>query len=426
MKKNGLKKHKRNIGIIAAFLVAIVLFNQVPADASVTDNIQNCVAAILGHVDDKLSGTFEKSSTNGKLNQMKTDVDTVNTSLDQLISPYMSSLTVWVNDSNTAYNGMQVSITDSKGKVKTAGYVARNGHYEADFGNILRGSYTISYPYIISGKTITLSASTTLSAGLNKKQVFGDLQQMTIAEIQACCKAGAINEIAHVGDTISDGTYTYTIIGINQDKPSDASGNLLNSNQYGDVLTVMPLGAPKGATNGQPVTMNAGSTPWIVSTIMNLKRTNSVSWVSSRMRSTIMPQYLSKLPQATQNAIGYVQKVTGTFNRTPSGGGNSVTGDKCFLLSGKEVFGGSGANDGSRCTQNEASATFQYQYFANIATSEESRDINSSVGCNHIWWLRSPLSDNADYFCCVYRGKSSFDTPDISYIYCVFPAFCIY
>ena len=424
MKKNGLKKHKRNIGIIAVFLVAIVLFNQVPADASVTDNIQNCVAAILGHVDDKLSGTFEKSSTNGKLNQMKTDVDAVNTSLDQLISPYMSSLTVWVNDSNTAYNGMQVSITDSKGKVKTAGYVACNGHYEADFGNILRGSYTISYPYIISGKTITLSASTTLSAGLNKKQVFGDLQKMTIAEIQACCKAGAINEIAHVGDTISDGTYTYTIIGINQDKPSDASGNLLNSNQYGDVLTVMPLGAPAGATNGQPVTMNARATPWIVSTIMNLKRTNSVSWVSSRMRSTIMPQYLSKLPQVTQNAIGYVQKVTGTYNGTPSGGGNSVTGDKCFLLSGKEIFGGSGANDGSRCTQNEASATFQYQYFANIATSEESRDINSSVG--QLWWLRSPLSNNADYFCCVYRGKSVFDTPDISYIYCVFPAFCIY
>ena len=424
MKKNGLKKHKRNIGIIAVFLVAIVLFNQVPADASVTDNIQNCVAAILGHVDDKLSGTFEKSSTNGKLNQMKTDVDAVNTSLDQLISPYMSSLTVWVNDSNTAYNGMQVSITDSKGKVKTAGYVARNGHYEADFGNILRGNYTISYPYIVSGKTMKFSISSTLNAGGNRKQLFGDLFQMSIADIRACCKAGAINEIAHVGDTISDGTYTYTIIGINQDKPSDAEGNLLPESSYGDVLTVMPLGAPKGATNGHPVTMNASATPWRVSTIMNLKRTNSVSWVSSRMRSTIMPQYLSKLPQVTQNAIGYVQKVTGTYNGTTSGGGNSVTGDKCFLLSEKEVFGGSGANDGSRCTQNEASATFQYQYFANIATSEESRDINSSVG--QLWWLRSPLSNNADYFCCVYRGKSVFDTPDTSYIYCVFPAFCIY
>lgn len=262
MKKNGLKKHKRNIGIIAAFLVAIVLFNQVPADASVTDNIQNCVAAILGHVDDKLSGTFEKSSTNGKLNQMKTDVDTVNTSLDQLISPYMSSLTVWVNDSNTAYNGMQVSITDSKGKVKTAGYVARNGHYEADFGNILRGSYTISYPYIVSGKTMKFSISAALNAGENKKQVFGDLTQMSMSEIQQVCRDGAINEIAHVGDTISDGKYTYTIIGINQDKPSDASGNLLPQGSYGDVLTLMPMGAPVGMDNGSPVSINADATPY--------------------------------------------------------------------------------------------------------------------------------------------------------------------
>lgn len=304
MKKTGLKKHKRNIGIIAAFLVAIVLFNQVPADASVTDNIQNCVAAILGHVDDKLSGTFEKSSTNGKLNQMKTDVDAVNTSLDQLISPYMSSLTVWVNDSNTAYNGMQVSITDSKGKVKTAGYVARNGHYEADFGNILRGNYTISYPYIVSGKTMKFSISSTLNAGGNRKQLYGNIFQMSMTEIQNMCKAGIIHQMVHVGDTISDGTYTYTIIGINQDKPSDESGNLLPENSYGDVLTVMPLGAPKGSTNGQPVTMNAGATPWGVNyAMMGASGLNSGSWASSRMRSTTMPQYLAKLPQATQNAM---------------------------------------------------------------------------------------------------------------------------
>lgn len=64
-----------------------------------------------------------------------------------------------------------------------------------------------------------------------------------MAEIQQACKDGEIHQFAHIGDTISDGTYTYTVIGINQDKPSDASGNLLNSSKYGDVLTVMPLGA---------------------------------------------------------------------------------------------------------------------------------------------------------------------------------------
>ena len=423
MKKAGLKKHKRNIGIIAAFLVAIVLFNQVPADASVTDNIQNCVAAILGHVDDKLSGTFEKSSTNGKLNQMKTDVDAVNTSLDQLISPYMSSLTVWVNDSNTAYNGMQVSITDSKGKVKTAGYVARNGHYEADFGNILRGNYTISYPYIVSGKTMKFSISSTLNAGGNRKQLYGNIFQMSMTEIQNMCKAGIIHQMVHVGDTISDGTYTYTIIGINQDKPSDESGNLLPENSYGDVLTVMPLGAPKGSTNGQPVTMNAGATPWGVNyAMMGASGLNSGSWASSRMRSTTMPQYLAKLPQATQNAIGYVQKVTGTYNGSNSGGGNSVTGDKCFLLSDKEIFGGSGAGNGSYCTTNEANATFQYQYFQSIATTPASRNINSSA--NQWWWLRSPDCNGSDYFCSVYTG--SFGANNASGGKGVFAAFCIY
>ena len=421
MKKNGLKKHKRNIGIIAAFLVAIVLFNQVPADASVTDNIQNCVAAILGHVNDKLSGTFEKSSTNGKLNQMKTDVDAVNTSLDQLISPYMSSLTVWVNDSNTAYNGMQVSITDSKGKVKTAGYVARNGHYEVDFGNILRGSYTISYPYIVSGKTMKFSISSTLNAGENRKQLYGNIFQMSMAEIQNMCKARVIHQMAHVGDTISDGTYTYTIIGINQDKPSDESGNLLPENSYGDVLTLMALGAPKGATNGQPVTMNASATPWGVNGApMNSISSNSGSWVSSLMRNATMPEYLAKLPQATQNAIGYVQKVTD--DGSTSSRSNSVTGDKCFLLSGKEIFGGSGAGNGSWCTTNEANATFQYQYFQSIATTPASRNINSSA--SQCWWLRSPSYNNSETFCTVCTGspvnRSTRTSED------VFAAFCIY
>lgn len=414
MKKTGLKKHKWNIGIIAAFLVAIILFNQVPADASVTDNIQNCVAAILGHVDDKLSGTFEKSSTNGKLNQMKTDVDTVNTSLDQLISPYMSSLTVWVNDSNTAYNGMQVSITDSKGKVKTAGYVARNGHYEADFGNILRGSYIISYPYIVSGKTMKFSISSTLNAGENRKQLYGNIFQMSMAEIQNMCKAGVIHQMAHVGDTISDGTYTYTIIGINQDKPSDESGNLLPENSYGDVLTLMALGASEGEGNGQPVTANMNATPWGISCAqISSGGTTNVKWESCLMRSSTIPQYIARLPQETQKVIGYVQKVTGTYNGDTSGGKVSATGDKCFLLSEKEVFG-----TGKWCTKNEEDATFQYQYFSDIATSTESRKLENS------WWLRSPGNQYGFVFGIVNKGTSG--STSVSVASCVFPAFCIY
>ena len=420
MKKAGLKKHKRNIGIIAAFLVAIFLFNQVPADASVTDNIQNCVAAILGHVDDKLSGTFEKSSTNGKLNQMKTDVDAVNTSLDQLISPYMSSLTVWVNDSNTAYNGMQVSITDSKGKVKTAGYVARNGHYEADFGNILRGNYTISYPYIVSGKTMKFSISSTLNAGGNRKQLYGNIFQMSMTEIQNMCKAGIIHQMVHVGDTISDGTYTYTIIGINQDKPSDESGNLLPESSYGDVLTLMPLGALVGASNGQPVTVNRKAMPWDYPAQMNSSDTSLGGWKSTDMRKITMPQYLAKLPAETQNVIGYVKKISGRPSSTDStdyenGSSNVITGDKCFLLSEKEILGY------ARCaTGNEGNATFQYQYFKSIAKSDESR-------CLVLFsWLRSAYYGNTDDFTLLYTVKELTCAWNASTKAQVLPAFCIY
>ena len=135
-----------------------------------------------------------------------------------------------------------------------------------------------------------------------------------------------------------------------------------------------------------------------------------------------MPQYLAKLPQATQNAIGYVQKVTGTYNGSNSGGGNSVTGDKCFLLSGKEIFGGSGASNGSFCTTNEAAETFQYQYFQSIATTPASRNINSSA--NQWWWLRSPDYNVSYGFCDVNAGSSS--AYDANSGIGVFAAFCIY
>lgn len=218
-------KWKKNLGIVGAFLAATILFNQATANADVTDNLQSSISHIIGHVDD-IGTTFEKSSTNGKLNQMKIDLDAVGSAMDQFIAPYISNLTVWVDDSNAAYNGLQVSIMDSKGQKRQASYVARNGHYEADFSNILKGSYTITYPYIIAGNASSFSIPATIGAGNNRKQLLGNIFQMSMSDIQAMCKVGMISKMAHVGDTISDGTYTYTIIGINQDKPSDANGNL--------------------------------------------------------------------------------------------------------------------------------------------------------------------------------------------------------
>ena len=417
-KSNG----KRNIVITAIILTFIIFFNQIPANADVTDNLQNSIAIILGRVDDTLGTSFEQSTTNGKLNQMKKVVDTLDTSMDQMISPYVGSLTLWVDSNSGTYAGQKVTVTNAKGQSQTGRFVARNGHYEVDFPSLIKGSYTIAYPYVASSKILNLTTSVTLNGSAKRQQLFGDLQQMTMADIQAACKAGFINQLASVGDTFSGGTnYTYTIIGIDQDKPSDTNGNLLPSNSYGNVLTVMPLGAPAGKGNNQPVATNAYATPYATShgsptERINVSDISNAGWASSHMRSVIMASCYNKLPEATKNVIGSVQKITGTYFD-----GNQTTGDKVFLLSGKEVFGGYGYGSGSYCFSTEASATFQYQYFSNIATSIDSR---KNITNFNIWWLRSPSCDGNPRFCYVLNGESG--VGDARMEYAVLPAFCIY
>lgn len=410
-----LRQTIRNIAIMVSMTLVIGTFS---VSAGVTDNLGSPIDKILGPVNASLSGNFNTSSTNGKLNQMKKDVAETKVSMENLLAPYLSKLTVWVDSTNDFYNGKTVSATNSDGKKETASFTFKNGHYEATFSKLVRNTYNIAYPFILSsGKQFDLAMQFDLVAGSNTKQLFGDLQKMSMSDIQAACKAGEITSIAKVGDTFSDGTYTYTIIGINQDKPSDASGNLLNSRQYGDVLTVMPLGAPAGAGNGSPVKMNASVTPWGKNEAsMNDGYTNAGSWASSKMRNTTIPLYFAKLPQSTQKVIGYVQKTTGIYGSVYT----SITGDKCFLLSGKEVFGGTGEGDGSYCTSAEASATFQYQYFQEVATTMDSRNINGKDW----WWLRSP-GINSD-MCFVIVTDDDNGNGNSNAACGVFPGFCIY
>lgn len=397
-------------------------------ELTLTSESGNQMATGNLHLDKKLNKYVANiySNFNGnctlQYGSVKESINLGATGQEHQLKPYISDLTVWIDSNNSAYSGKNVVLKDSRGgTVQSANLKLVNGHYEATMTAYANGNYTIAYPYVASSKILNLTTGVTLNGSAKKQQLFGDLQQMSIADIQAACKAGAITSIAKVGDTFSDGTYTYTIIGINQDKPSDANGNALSSSQYGDVLTVMPLGAPAGSGNGSPVTMDGSKTPWGTVTVgaqMNSSDTNSGSWKSSKMRSSTMASYLVKLPANTQKAIGYVQKVTGTLNSNT----NITTGDKCFLLSGKEIFGGTGNGNGSYCTTAEASATFQYQYFANIATSTSSR--NFTMNNFNWWWLRSPYYNNSDFFCSVYTG--GFSCGNASGSGGVFAAFCIY
>lgn len=419
-KKQNRKSRKIYVTAIVAMLAIAIFVGTYPATANVADNLAGSDISILGKLNDVVSGDFGTATTNAKLNRMKTDVDSVRSSVSGMIQPYVGSLTLWVDSNSGAYDGQTVTVTNAKGQSQTGRFGARNGHYEVDFPSLLKGSYSVRYPFLMSGGTkVSLTCSVNVTGNI-KQQLFGDLFQMSMAEIQQACKDGEIHQFAHVGDTISDGTYTYTIIGINQDKPSDAEGNLLPESSYGDVLTVMPLGAPAGKGNNQPVATNASATPYgtaykIATEVMNNTNTNSGGWASSQMRSSTMTDYYNKLPEATRKVIGPVQKITGT-----SGGRNQTTGDSVFLLSGKEVFGGTGNGNGSYCTASEASATFQYQYFANIATTTASRAIHGNYG----WWLRSPYCNNCNEFCSVYAGRSGNASANVWYD--VFVAFCIY
>lgn len=414
-KTTPFKSYFRNIAIM---LVIALVSGTISVSANVSDNLGTSIDKILGPVNASLNGGFSTSSTNGKLNQMKKDMDATKTSVSDLLAPYLSSLTVWVDSTNASYNGRVITVTNNDGEMVKSAFSPKNGRYEATFPKLVRNQYNVAYPYILSnGQVINMSITTLLAAGDNTKQLFGELQQMSMKEIQTACKDGIINTIANVGDTVSDGTYTYTIIGINQDKPCDADGNLLDSDSYGDVITLMALGAPAGADDGKtPVTLDASKTPYGTTTAMmySSNDTNNGSWKASEMRTTTMASYLAKLPASTQKVIGYVQKVTGQYNKSTT----IATGDKCFLLSAKELYGGAGHGNGSFCTTAEASATFQYQYFENIATTYKDRDITGTY-----WWTRSPVYFT-DYFCMVSESGNSYASPRNSYG--VFPAFCIY
>lgn len=411
------KKNVLNIVIMVAFALII---GTVPVSANVSDNLGSSIDKILGPVNASLSGNFNTSSTNGKLNQMKKDVSEAKDSMETLLAPYLSNLTVWVDSTNASYRGKTVSATNSKGEKETASFVLKNGHYEATFSKLVRNTYKIAYPFILSsGKQLNLAAQFELSSGNNTKQLFGDLQKMSMDDIQAACKAGVIQSVAKVGDTISDGTYTYTIIGINQDKPCDANGNLLGSDSYGDVLTLMALGAPAGAGDGTPVKKDIRQTPnRAQESRLHTSSSYEDGWKTCYMRTTVMKSYLELMPQSTQQLIGYVQKTTGIYHGIDSYGEKvSQTGDKCFLLSVKEIVGDD--NDWYNATQLEKAANTQYQYFETVATTEASRTLDTK------WWTRSPSVGQTSNVSIMYNGKAQ-GYYSVEDTVTVIPAFCIY
>lgn len=411
---------------IVFLVISSIWICSIPAFASnVQSNAnrqENRLVSTIGQTDDVVATTYEAATTNAKLNFLKNSFGSIQENIDYLIQNCSSKLTVWVNSPDEYYNGKTITLTKDGVTVRKCQMYSHNGRYEAEFPKLADGAYQVDYSFKTgNGGILHLKTNVTISGQDVLRQLYGDLFQMSIPEIQQACKAKEIHELAHVGDTISDGRYTYTIIGINQDKPSDENGTLLPESSYGDVLTLMPLGALVGASNGQPVTVNEEAMPCDYSAQMNGADTSSSGWESTNMRKITMPQCLAKLPAETQNVIGYVQKISGRPSLSTdstdyeNGRSNVITGDKCFLLSEKEILGYTWC-----ATGNEENATFQYQYFKSIAKSDESRCLVPFS------WLRSAYYSGTDCFTLLYNVKQLTCAWSASTKASILPAFCIY
>lgn len=403
---------------IVSLVISSILIYSIPVFASnVQSNAnrqENRLVSTIGQTDDVVTTTYEAATTNAKLNSLNGSFHTIQKNVDYLINNCFSKLTVWIDSTNSAYASKTVILLKGSTTVRSCTMKANGTHYEAVFEKLTDGTYIVKYPYILSNGTVqSITTSITIQGKDVSKRLYGDLFQMSIPEIRQACKDGTIHEFAHVGDTISDGKYTYTIIGINQDKPSDENGNLLAKSSYGDVLTLMPLGAPVGSCNGNPVADNMQNTPSKYG-FLNV----SPGYLDS---DNGMKDYLNLLSADTKNSIGYVQKITGNNY----GGENTIRalGEKLFLLSEKEIFG--------KCVfsmQIEANANFQYQYFSSIATSSESRSfkIDKSLDDDYrnFWWLRGRGERDTDYVTAASNGyPTQFWSSNKLNCY---PVFCIY
>ena len=123
---------------------------------------------------------------------------------------------------------------------------------------------------------------------------------------------------------------------------------------------------------------------------MNTYDTNKGGWAKSKMRTVYMQRIENLLPDDVRAALQPVVKTT-----TKGGGSDEIemTVDKLFLFSEVEIVGTDAADSGD-------DEGVQYKYFEKPENRVKKRD--NGAACN--WWLRSPNTSGAAFFCGVYTS----------------------
>lgn len=198
---------------------------------------------------------------------------------------------------------------------------------------------------------------------------------------------GSVHRKISVGDQVTlplDGTnYAFDVIGFNHDELTTptAYGAATATGKAGITFQMHDLFGTKFS--------------------MNYINDNAGGWKDSFMRGSTMVTMRGYLPSAWQTAIKPVNKVSGTGGGSSSG--TEAVSDGCFLLAEVEIFG--------KAMHSVAGEGTQYAYYK--AGNSTIKNQNDSA---HIWWERSPVSGQSDYFCnASKRGNTDYDYADSDY-----------
>ena len=151
---------------------------------------------------------------------------------------------------------------------------------------------------------------------------------------------------------------------------------------------------------------------------MNSSETNVGGWPLSFMRAYLNSTIYNALPKVLQQSIIKTTVVSGHGSSDSS---NFTSTDKLYLLSTKEVFGGTPSYD----TANATTVQLDYYKAKNVTSSSYSSAIKKYNGSNSIWWLRSAISNGNFTFFIMNPNGDFIDYTNANKSYGVSPAFRI-
>ena len=167
-------------------------------------------------------------------------------------------------------------------------------------------------------------------------------------------------------------------------------------------------------------------------TYMNPSQSNSGSWGSSAMRSTLHSTFWGYLPTEVRAAIVPVDKFQQlcSSETDPSTGTTlqKTTGETVWLPSMYEMFGASFPNyNGSEALMSVSGyVPFQYMaYQGNAGSATNARVYKAYNGVNNSWWTRSAYQGATIYFARVASGSLSYAYSYANVTTGVVPCFCL-